>query len=140
MAKSKWASWLALIAVLWIAARARGVVANVEADPAVLPGLVERPLSALPLPFEPNVGQNNPGVRFVAHGAAYDAFLTDEGASIVLGKLGARCCSVVQLRATNGRKAARPVALDPLPGTVNYLIGDDPAGYSTDINTFARVK
>ena len=139
MAKSKWASWLSLITILCIAAPARGVHANLEANPTVLPGLVENPLSALPLPFEPNVGQSSPGVRFVARGATYDAFLTDEGASIVLGKLGARCCSVVQLRTINGRKS-RPIALDPLPGTVNYLIGDDPAGYSTDINPFTRVK
>jgi hypothetical protein len=38
----------------------------------------------LPLSFEPNVGQADPRVRFLAHGRSYTLFLTDAGAVLAL--------------------------------------------------------
>ena len=95
---------------------------------------------SLPLVFEQNAGQSHPSVRFVGRGAAFDAFLTDEGANVVLGQsLGDRG-SVIQIRPIHGRKSAAPMALEPLAGTTNYFLGDDPSRYVVDAKTFARVK
>jgi Beta-propeller repeat len=92
------------------------------------------PFATLPLAFEQNLGQSHPRVRFVARGAAFDAFLTDEGANLVVGQ------SVVQIRPVRAHKSAIPKASDPLAGTTNYLLGDDPSRYVVDAKTFARVK
>jgi len=100
-------------------------------------GVAESSLDSLPLVFEQNLGQSHPRVRFVARGAAFDAFLTDEGANVVVGRSDH---SVIQIRPVQGRKSSLPQASDRLPGTTNYFIGDDPSRYIVDANTFARVK
>src|SRR5213083_2394221 len=56
----------------------------------------ESVLRALPLAFEQNLGQSHPRVRFIARGAAFDAFLTDEGANVVAAQLAQDRRSVVQ--------------------------------------------
>jgi Ca2+-binding RTX toxin-like protein len=98
----------------------------------------ESNLAKLPLSFEAYRGQASARVDFVARSAA---------GSIVVGAGGAR----LSLPGSTGRPrmlsfslqnslAARPQALGPLPGKVNYLIGDDRAAWRTGIPTFARVR
>lgn len=96
--------------------------------------------NALPLAFEQNLGQSHPRVRFVARGAAFDAFLTDEGANVVVGQSARHRGSVIQIRPVHGRKSTVPTPLDPLGGATNYFLGDDPSQYIVDAKTFARVK
>jgi len=103
-------------------------------------GVAESSLDSLPLVFEQNLGQSHPRVRFVARGAAFDAFLTDEGANVVVRRSDHDRGSVIQIRPVQGRKSGIPQASDRLPGTTNYFIGDDPSRYIVDAKTFARVK
>ena len=90
----------------------------------------------LPLAFEQNRGQSHPRARFVSRGTAYDTFITDEGADIVVR--GAQAPAVVQIRLA-GAASSMPTAWEPLPGTANYLIGEDPSRHIIDVPTFARV-
>src|SRR5438105_916497 len=95
---------------------------------------------SLPLVFEQNAGQSHSSVRFVGRGAAFDAFLTDEGTTVVVGQSLRNRGSVIQIRPIHGRKSAVPTALEPLAGTTNYFLGNDPSQYVVDAKTFARVK
>ncbi len=93
---------------------------------------------SLPLAFEPNHGQFDPQVRFVSRGRGYTLFLTDTEAVI-----SAKGSSPIRLALQNARTPAlgdSAVGLEPQAGTVNYLIGNDPAKWRTGIVTYERVQ
>jgi hypothetical protein len=95
------------------------------------------------LAFETNVGQAGPGVQFVAHGPGYNLSLTPSGTVLALhAPQGAQGLSDGMLQISLVGASPNPVAsgLDPLPGKVNYLLGNDPSQWRTDISTFARVS
>jgi hypothetical protein len=114
----------------------------------------------LPVYFERNDGQTDPSVRYLTHQGRYSMFLTDQGTvfSIVGGELspshtpmGAVTAksddsqhqlveSAVRVRMVGASSNARFEGIDPLPGRVNYLIGNDPSKFHRDIPTFGRVK
>jgi hypothetical protein len=115
---------------------------------------------ALPVAFEPNVGQAPRQVRFLAHAAGYALSLTDSGialgivshsrvprvdtrppppeqfvgTSVPTGRTESITLRLVGARARIGIAAAKL-----LPGIVNYLIGNDPRQWHTRIPTYAEV-
>ena len=102
--------------------------------PAVSPRPGERPL---PLAFEENRGQTDARVDFVARAARSSVYLTSSEAVVALGAERSR--AVLRMKLVGAEAAARPVALDRLPGSVNYLVGRDPRGWRTGIPTYAKV-
>jgi hypothetical protein len=111
-----------------------------------------------PVRFEPNLGQADSEVRFLARGSDATIFLTAGEAVLRVvepatipdrrskGALGpdavepaARRTAVVRLKPVGADPRARAVGLDPLPGVTNYFIGDDPARWRTDVPGYARV-
>ncbi len=105
-------------------------------------------LSQLPMIFEPNQGQSNSAVKFLAHGAGYSLFLDATGA--VLAMQTARPASPGQSRPGRGLEFLRMklVGANPatavagserLPGKSNYFIGNDPQKWRTGIPQFAGV-
>jgi hypothetical protein len=84
----------------------------------------------LPLVFEPNVGQADPSVRFLARARGYTAALTAEGVTL-RSRTGA-----AHLRWS---EASSPVALDALPSRTSYLVGDRSA-WRTNVPTYGRVR
>ncbi len=110
-----------------------------------------QPSAPLPVRFEPNQGQTDPRVLFLAHGRGYTLFLTARAAVLTLAQerpltsmptltaTPALTAAVVQLWYP-GANASVPVdAQDPLPGATNYLRGNDPAGWHTGIPGDGRV-
>lgn len=119
----------------------------------------------LPLRFEENIGQTAHEVRYVAHGGRYELFLTPQEAVMALRPAGhldfsprhrfATLRALRELR-RNAHQTEQMTALglqlegsnpepqitgvDPLPGKVNYFIGNDPTKWHTDVRTFAKVK
>ncbi|MGO9124545.1 MAG: beta strand repeat-containing protein [Terriglobales bacterium] len=100
----------------------------------------------LPLIFEPNQGQSDREVKFLARGGGYGVFLTADKAVLTLrhSAAGTRH-SVPQssvlgmtLEGASGNSAVS--GTDELPGKSNYFIGNDPAQWHTDIPQFARVR
>jgi hypothetical protein len=65
-------------------------------------------------------------------------FLTPAEAMLVFSGPG-RKGAVVRMRPIGANPAPRVVSRDPLPGRVNYFIGNDPRGWRTGIATYARV-
>jgi hypothetical protein len=108
--------------------------------------------------FEPNVGQTSHPVRFLARGSGYLTFLTPRRAVLVLRapkkrRSGAKQAvgpqrrsavhgekaSVLSMALVGARRPARMVARDELPGKSNYLIGNVPSKWHTNIPNYREV-
>jgi hypothetical protein len=94
---------------------------------------LQRAYGRLPLHFEENRGQMDAQVRFVGRAPGGTVYLTDK--DIVLALAG----GTLRLEWL-GAQTPQAAAEDVMAGTVNYLVGADPARWRTDIPTFARVR
>lgn len=110
-----------------------GSVAESTAQPARVRSSAPR----VPLNFEPNVGQTNRAVDYVARGSGYTVFLTRREAVVALRRTTAKR-GVVRIRLRGARPGVRPRPLDRLPGTVSYFVGKRDR-WRTGVPTFARV-
>jgi Beta-propeller repeat/Domain of unknown function DUF11 len=101
--------------------------------------------SNLPLMFEPNQGQTDQRVRFLARGSGYGLYLTAHEAVLALqqsdakSQHSARRTSVVSMKLVGGA-SIEPVGDLKLPGESNYFIGNNPAQWHSGIPQFARVR
>jgi hypothetical protein len=100
--------------------------------------------SHLPLMFEPNQGQTDPRVSFLARGSGYGLYLTKQEAVLVFKNSAAdarhSASSVVSMKLVGATSTADPVGDGELPGKSNYFIGNDPAKWHRDIPQFSRVR
>jgi hypothetical protein len=87
----------------------------------------------LPLSFEPNLGQTDPRVAFVARSTDYNVFLTASEA-VIAGK-----SSVVRMKLA-GARSSRPVPLERQTGISAYFIGNDPASWLPEVPHYGRVQ
>jgi hypothetical protein len=127
-------------------------------SPAAAPS-AQRAYGQLPLSFEANMGQTASRVNFIAHAGDATVFLTPTAAVFAMQKRSAVSGqqsagwpgTSPQVRTTNAgvalymdlvgaNPAGRAAGVNPLPGKVNYFIGNDPAKWHTDIPTFGRVE
>ena len=117
----------------------------------------------LPMRFEPNQGQSDSTVKFLARGPGYQLFLTPAEAVLVLrqakptsaqGNLPSREMipdtaaatptppAVIRIRLEGMTRNSEPILEggDRLPGYSNYLIGKDPAQWRTQVPHYAKVR
>jgi hypothetical protein len=108
----------------------------------------------LPLSFEPNRGQADPAVKFLARAPGYTLTLGArsvgfDGIGGVSGPLGLGNGKARVIRSAGRSLRMRFVGSSPrprltgtkaLPGQVNYLIGSDPRGWRTAIPTYGMVR
>jgi hypothetical protein len=115
----------------------------------------------LPLAFEVNQGQTASDVRFLAHGAGYQLFLTSQEAVLTLRQpqpasprrakgttslagsrktTGALKTSVLRMHLDGANPEAEIAGTKLLPGKVNYFIGNDPQKWRTDIPSYEAVR
>ncbi len=76
----------------------------------------------LPLAFEPNKGQTDGRVQYVARAKSYTAFLTSNEAVL---SMGGKQPAVLEMKLQNANPAPKVVAEDQQVGKSNYLIGND---------------
>ena len=115
-----------------------GVSPAFASDPhpaAQTPGLadVRDAYLSLPLAFEPNRGQSDPRVKFMARSQGLSLFLTATDAVLVTRK------ASLKMRVLGANPAAVAQGLDELPGRIHSLIGHDPRKWRTDGRAYARV-
>src|SRR5206468_3287494 len=97
-----------------------------------------RALAQLTMAFEPNQGQTDPQVKFLAHGRGYGLFLTTDQAALSLQPMpGVR--HVVRMSLKDANRFPNVTGNDELPGKSNYLIGNDPSKWHRNVPQFARV-
>lgn len=94
-----------------------------------------RRFSVQPLGFEPNLGQTDAGVRFLARGNGYRLFLTDDQRMVA-----ARSGSAVTIRLAGANKGSVPLPESAQSGRVNYLIGKNRTIWKTDLPLYDRVR
>lgn len=115
----------------------------------------------LPLSFEENRGQTAREVRYVSRGSGYELFLTPQEAVIALQQSvpnnlsplhraayfralrrarKAERMTVLRMGLEGANLEARISGIDPLPGKVNYFLGNKPELWHTNVPTYARVK
>ena len=90
----------------------------------------EGALADVPLAFVPNRGQAGGDVLYSARAGGFAVELAQDEAR--LGEL-------LDLRFIGANASAAVVGRAAAPGTVSYLIGDDPAGWHTGLPTFGAV-
>lgn len=160
-----------LLAVAWLALAStsrRQLAASAQAQESLLPAMAKSDvarantgsihpssqyltsaLSALPLMFEPNVGQTDASVKFMARGVGSRGlgngiFLTPDGATLSLrgGKDADSPAGVETLRMKFAGSNSRAVVsgLSPLPGKSNYLIGNDASQWHRNVPQFSGVR
>ena len=115
----------------------------------------------LPLSFEANQGQADKNIRFLSSGGGYSLSLTDSSAVLTLTKPGASNArtgpaigngprpafmegagktDIIRMDLAGANRAIRVTGMDPLPGTANYFIGNDPAKWLSGVPTYAKVE
>ena len=96
---------------------------------------VENFAGKLPLAFELNVGQADPRIKFMSQQNDAQVLLLGDGAS--LKPRGSRSAMRMKLNGANEHASIR--GADALPGHQNYLLGNKPAKWHTDVPLFSRV-
>src|SRR5262245_25200964 len=95
----------------------------------------------LPLNFEINQGQTSPQVKFLARGNRYQLFLTSNEAVLVLNKAAAEQRSdVLKLKLMGANLEPQITGEGELPAKSNYLVGNDPRQWRTNVANYAKVK
>ncbi len=94
----------------------------------------------MPLRFEQNVGQFDVRERFVALRGGTRLSLEDDGAATLTMRAASSPPTEASLsfKVAGGRKVA-PVASDELVTKSNYLLGNDPSQWRTNVANFGRV-
>ena len=97
-----------------------------------------------PLNFERNQGQASPGVEFLSRGSGYTLLL---GANEAVLKLASRkdpvssaTGSVFHMKLVGASSAPAGIGVDELRGRANYLIGNNPKTWRTNVPQYAKVK
>ena len=137
------------------AARLRGASREKMSGAAARARLVAN-YGRLPLAFEANEGQTNAQVKFLSRGSGYTLFLTPRDAvlSLVLPRTVGRPfaqnapgkqskpiqTSVLRMRLAGANPHPQIHGLDELRGKSNYLLGNDPKKWRTNVPNYARVE
>ncbi len=130
------------LAAWWPQGATAGDETPVRAE-AVSPSRVAALYAHLPLSFEINQGQADPRVKYLAHGQGYTLWLTADQAVLALRSSTQPSTSalpVVRLKLVGSDPAPGVWGERPLPGRINYFLGNDPKKWHTNVATYAKVK
>ena len=94
-----------------------------------------------PLSFEPNRGQANPSVKYLARGVGYQLHLTSTEAVLFLkGGKDQSDDDVLRMKLLGSNSDAKVSGEEMLPGKVNYLLGNDRRSWRANLPTYGKVK
>jgi hypothetical protein len=115
---------------------------NTRANAALSdPQQVRAAFGRLPMSFEPNQGQSDSRVRFLAHGKGYGVYLTSREAVLALStSFKGQSRPVVEMRFGGANQVPVLAGTESLPGRSNYFMGNDPARWRRNIPQFSRVR
>ncbi len=98
-------------------------------------------LGTIPLAFEPNLGQTDPRVRFLARGRGFTLFLTDTEAVVELSPRSpeGQRPTVLRIELLGAGSKAHVLGRDEQPGKVHVYRGRDPAQWTTNVPRYGEV-
>lgn len=116
-----------------------GSVKEVTGNPSAQARLA-RTYGQLPLLFEPNRGQVEKEVKWLARCRGYTLFLTEREAVMALRQGKDKPSSVVRMRLAGSQPWRASEGLEPTGGISNYFLGNDPKKWRTNIPHYRQVK
>jgi len=157
---------LAQIALLLVALTPNSVAQTAQEEPAGIPKTSKQHLveayGKIPLSFEANQGQTDARVKFLAHGQGYTLFLTRGGeALLTLRKPALKRDSlhpaankpaaepesetvtpsaVIRMSLAGANRTPQLEGANELSGKANYIIGNDPKKWRTNVPLFTKVN
>jgi hypothetical protein len=130
---------LAMMMLLLLSAASRPLFADSGQRAGTSQAELRRHYGDIPLLFEPNQGQLSGDVRFLSRVPGFTLLLKDQAVEfMVSGEQGASP-SVVRMEFIASRFVEKPIALDRQQGVTNYLHGNSPSAWLTQIPNFSRV-
>jgi hypothetical protein len=109
--------------------------------------------ASLPLFFEANQGQADPGIRFLSHVEGYTFLLTPSETVLVEEKTQPSHRrqnsfenslyappAVLRMKLVGANPRPELAGVEELPGKVNYLIGNDPHAWHTGVPLYSQVR
>ena len=127
---------LTVLTAALVVAAGRGTIRNASRTPAQ----TREAYGKLPLSFEANRGQADESINFLARGAGYTLALSPTDATFLLARGSDESSTVLRMNLVGANPGAAVEGLNKLEGKVNYLIGNDPPKWRTNIPTFSRVR
>jgi uncharacterized protein (TIGR03437 family) len=100
---------------------------------------VSRTVHQLPFSFVPNVGQSSRDVKFQINETSGSLYFTRSGISFALHQQSDQTQDEMHLQFVNANPDVQVNGVQQMPGVVNYLIGNDPSRWRTNVPTFAAV-
>ena len=88
-----------------------------------------------PLSFEPNRGQTDKQLDFLAHGSGYGLFLSHAEAVMALER-----GVTIRMRPVGADPSASADAIEQQPSKSNYFIGNIPERWHTNVPNYAKVR
>lgn len=148
-----------LVLATVLLAAATGKPLSIDSGTALAAPSSQASAGGLPLAFIPNRGQTEAAVRFQANSADGAMFFTAEGIIIATARSAegapphaahepdpanialrrSATFSVTRLHFVGANRSATITGVDPLPGVANFFLGNDPAGWRTNLPTFAGI-
>ncbi|MEO8285153.1 MAG: SBBP repeat-containing protein [Chloroflexota bacterium] len=115
------------------------------AQPAAISG---QALSRQPLAFEPNAGQTDPSVRFLAHAPGGTIFFTRAGVTLSLKSTSGPAPAgevaadgpVVRIAFVGASAASLATDGPEMPFKVNYFTGNDSANWHTNVPVYGAIN
>ncbi len=95
--------------------------------------------AVLPLHFEANQGQTDPRVQFIARAGEHVVYLGRGEAFITLDE-SSHATRTVRLSFPGANPTTVGTGVEKFAGRVNYLLGNDPAGWHTGIPAYGKVE
>ena len=117
----------------------RNTVPASGADLKYSPEDAWRAYSKLPIAFVENRGQTDSRVRYYAQGNRYAFFLTSRDIVLSFADAASRQELALNLRFVGARHGAAPEGVERVAGAVNYLHGNDPAGWQTELPRYGQI-
>ncbi|MGH9840431.1 MAG: SBBP repeat-containing protein, partial [Blastocatellia bacterium] len=108
-----------------------------EADLATRHRVSER-YGKLPLGFEINRGQAGPDVRFLSRGAGYSLLLKSNEAALTVRN--DEKSATVGMKFLGANLSPKIEGIEKQPGKSNYLIGNEPAKWRTNVANYSKVR
>jgi hypothetical protein len=125
----------------WYSLRTQPTIPGINPEDPSSPTTIKSDYGNLPLSFEPNKGQTDSVVKFLARSSGYALFLTsDEAVFRFQNKHNSSDSSVLRMSLKDANRNPQVTGLSELPGKTNYFIGNDPKKWRTNIPTYAKVK
>ncbi len=100
------------------------------------PDQIRAAFARLPLSFEPNQGQSDGKVQFLARGNGYSLYLTSGEAAL---DFGGKQSAAVEMKLAGANANPQIAGAERLPGHSNYFIGNDPSRWHRNVPQYGRV-